>query len=355
MKKTKNKLLKNLKKLSNENFKAWLLDQNKWKNDFKKSEMSVMYDAVKTFVERYCSDAVSFIFILIFVNHASWGDEKKNQKKKQAKSEDLNYEKFYQSHNRLDAKIKIIKNAFVLMIAISKYNDKKWKNLSSVKKKDVKNFKGLFKRELNYKFVCNEEHSMSKTDVQKFLTEQTCKHKLHKNEKEYDALIIIICGHGDAGNVLVTSEGENISIDTIRSYFDNQKLTSFEDYPKIFFIDICRGNNKSKNIQKRGKEGGDVHNDDGFLILWSTTSGYEVGDLSLFSESIKDTIISKYENTFLYQMLKEVRVNVKGRPDSSTYCVEISDTTDYNIILEKKGLKSVRSDFLQQLDILKSK
>ncbi|ETO14405.1 hypothetical protein RFI_22965, partial [Reticulomyxa filosa] len=291
---------------SKKDFKMWLLDQERWKNDLTKENISVFYDAVGSFADNYSSDDENTVNSMLFYSNIS----------------------------------SVIKNALVVMIAISEYNTE-CENLPNVKEKDIKHFRELFKDELNYKFVCKEP-KMDKQDVQEFLV--NLMYKLLKNLSNYDALILIICGHGDAGNALVTSEGESISIDTIRSFFDRERLPSFKDYPKIFFIDICRGNKpfSIKSIKKRGKEGGDVHNDDGFLIVWSTTSGYKVDDLSLFSESIKDTIISKYENTFLYQMLKEVRVNVKGKPDSSTYCVEISDTTDYHIVLEKN---LVRFDF----------
>ncbi|ETO35881.1 hypothetical protein RFI_01181 [Reticulomyxa filosa] len=42
-------------------------------------------------------------------------------------------------------KTKTIKNALVILIAISEYDDNnKWKNLKNVKEKDVKNFKLIF-------------------------------------------------------------------------------------------------------------------------------------------------------------------------------------------------------------------
>ncbi|ETO04685.1 hypothetical protein RFI_32710, partial [Reticulomyxa filosa] len=106
-------------------------------------------------------------------------------------------------------KMKTIKNALVVMIAISEYKDnKKWPNLD----RDTNNFKSIFKQELNYEFVCNEEPKMNKKDVNEFLADLISTHKLHKNKKEYDALIMIINEHGDEEVILVTSEGNSIPI-----------------------------------------------------------------------------------------------------------------------------------------------
>ncbi|ETN97973.1 hypothetical protein RFI_39549 [Reticulomyxa filosa] len=81
----------------------------------------------------------------------------------------------------MTGKAKSINNALVIMIAISEYEDnKKWANLEK----------------LNYELVCNEKPKMNKDDVEEFLTDLKVSHKLHTNKNQYDALIIIISGHG---------------------------------------------------------------------------------------------------------------------------------------------------------------
>ncbi|ETO07240.1 hypothetical protein RFI_30152, partial [Reticulomyxa filosa] len=189
-------------------------------------------------------------------------------------------------------KQKIIKNALVVMIGISEYMNSNKCELSNVKD-DVKNFKELFEQELNYKFVCNESPQMTKEDVQIFMDRLFVDFALRKNSKQYDGLIMIICGHGKKGNMLMTSDGKSLSIDEIRASFNCNKMESFKDFPKIFIIDICRGKNpptahittivrgENEDMQLLG------HNDDGFLIIWSTTQGYEIGDFSLLSDCMK--------------------------------------------------------------------
>ncbi|ETO35972.1 caspase-1, partial [Reticulomyxa filosa] len=166
--------------------------------------------------------------------------------------------------------------------------------------------------------------------------------KLHKNKKQYDALIIIISGHGDEGDVLVTSDGEYLPIDEIKSSFDCNRMGSLKNCPKIFIIDICRGSNVPQiasviQIKGKGKEQNNIHNNNGFLMIWSTTKGYQVGDLSLFSETMKNTIISKYKIGYpLSQMLREVRENIKKKGGGEWYCVESQDTIDYDISFQQR-------------------
>ncbi|ETO11667.1 hypothetical protein RFI_25707, partial [Reticulomyxa filosa] len=241
-------------------------------------------------------------------------------------------------------KTKTIKNALVVMIAISEYVDnKKWPNLESIKDTDISNFKSVFKQELNYEFICNDKPKMNKEDVHEFLTDLMTYHKLYKNKKQYDALIMIISGHGKVGDVLVTSEGDTISIDEIRTSFDCSRMKSFQDFPKIFIIDVCRGNNTPQTASSVGKKGengeekNNIHNDNGFLTIWSTTKGYQVSDLSLFSESMKNAIVSKYKIGYsLNQMLKEIREDLNRKGSGKWYCVQSEDTTYYEIFFQQR-------------------
>ncbi|ETO08036.1 hypothetical protein RFI_29355 [Reticulomyxa filosa] len=95
-------------------------------------------------------------------------------------------------------KTKTIKNALVIMIAISEYmEDTGWINLKNVKNNDITNFQKLFQKELKYKFICNDNPKMNKNDINEFLTNIIVEQQLYKNSNKYDALIMIISGHGD--------------------------------------------------------------------------------------------------------------------------------------------------------------
>ncbi|ETO33979.1 hypothetical protein RFI_03116, partial [Reticulomyxa filosa] len=127
--------------------------------------------------------------------------------------------------------------------------------------------------------------------------------------------------------------------------FNCHEMESFKDFPKIFIVDACRGQNipkaheivlgrnPNKNMPIYG------HNDDGFLTVWSTTKGFQVGDLSLLSKSMKDIIISKYKLGYPFkQMLQDVRNDIRKNKSGEWYCVESQDTTDYDIIFTSRKM-----------------
>ncbi|ETO04845.1 hypothetical protein RFI_32551 [Reticulomyxa filosa] len=242
-------------------------------------------------------------------------------------------------------KKKTIKNALVIMIGISEYtNNKNWCNLPGVKEDNTENFKQLFEQELNYTFVCNPSPSMTKEDVQDFMDRVIIDHGLRKNTKKYDGLIMIICGHGDQGDegdegdegdVLVTSDGGSIPIAEFRDPFNCKRMRSFEDFPKIFIIDVCRSKSNPESQKPATTEKGKLHKDDGFLVIWSTTKGNTVADLSLLSEYMKNIVTSTYKSGHPFkQALQDIRTEIRNKNDF--YCVESQDTTNYDIVFEQR-------------------
>ncbi|ETO07302.1 mature-parasite-infected erythrocyte surface antigen [Reticulomyxa filosa] len=88
---------------------------------------------------------------------------------------------------RILERMKIIKNALVIMVAISEYADIKWSSLKHVHN-DCENFQQLFKNELGYDFVKNENAKMNKEDVHKFLSKSIVHFNLYANTNDYDGL-----------------------------------------------------------------------------------------------------------------------------------------------------------------------
>ncbi|ETO04902.1 hypothetical protein RFI_32494, partial [Reticulomyxa filosa] len=243
----------------------------------------------------------------------------------------------------INEKHKIIKNPLVVMIAISEYIDNtKWPNIPNVKDEDVKNFKQLFEEELKYQFVYNLSPRMTKVALQAFIDRLFVDFEIRTNEKKYDGLIIIICGHGENGNRLVTSDGKNMSIDDILKLFDCEKIESFKDFPKICIIDTCRNQNTSANYimtAMRGKteEKEDMqvpgHSHDGFLIIWSAIQGDQIANRSLLSNSMKSVVLSKYKSKYpLKQMLHDIRQDIQKSGNSEWYCMKTQDSTSYDMI-----------------------
>ncbi|ETO24895.1 hypothetical protein RFI_12261 [Reticulomyxa filosa] len=387
--KDKTEIIEKFKIMSNEQFGLWLLNECKWKNEITKDDI----DPIRFLLNTYIS--------FVITNQDNKEDELiayviMDEKKKLIKMKELTFEELLrQTYNCLESKsfqkinkenlklqlvdiknniiesdesvkkefannnepifkiiwtsfqqqtilgkTKTIKNALVIMIAISEYDDNNiWKNLKNVKEKDIHNFKQLFEQELNYEIVYNQSPKMTKQDVQTFLAKLIVNYELHENSHKYDGLIIIICGHGENGNMLVTSDGKDVSIDRIRSSFNCHEMESFKDFPKIFIIDACRGEGipKTHEIVKRGNDITYGHNDDGFLVIWSTTKGHQVADLSLLSECMKNVVKSKYKSSYPFkQMLQDIRTEIRSNKSSEWYCVESQDTTDYDIIFQQR-------------------
>ncbi|ETO05055.1 hypothetical protein RFI_32340, partial [Reticulomyxa filosa] len=78
---------------------------------------------------------------------------------------------------------KVIKNALVAMIAVCEY--KSFGELSAVKD-ELNDFQELFKKNLNYEFVHNEELYIDAKKIEDF-TDNVAK-QLGENKNQYDAL-----------------------------------------------------------------------------------------------------------------------------------------------------------------------
>ncbi|ETO24381.1 hypothetical protein RFI_12776 [Reticulomyxa filosa] len=201
------------------------------------------------------------------------------------------------------------------------------------------NFKQIFQDELRYDYICNKSSQMTQSDVHEFIDNIIVNHKLRRNTNNYDALIMIICGHGDDNNMFVTSDGKQVSIDKIRSKFDGEEMPSLKGCPKIFFVDVCRGKNipkcqvQSTTAPIRGftQVPLNAHRDDDFFTIWSTTKGHIVSDLSLFSSLLKSTIVAMYKTLSLDQMLRKIRTELRSTKCGEWYCIESQDTTSVEI------------------------
>ncbi|ETO08781.1 hypothetical protein RFI_28602 [Reticulomyxa filosa] len=231
--------------------------------------------------------------------------------------------------------LKVIRNACVAMIAISKYSSQcTFPNLPNVKEKVLANYKEIFQNELKYDFVCNENAQMTQEDVQDFFTTFIREHKLRKNHNLYDALIIIFCGHGTNGKFLVTSEGEQISIDEFRATFAEDKIPSFKNCLKFFIIDMCQSDNNLPNTFTK-PEPVDCCNDNGVFTISSFTKLHLLNHSSLLSNYLKNTMLPMLKNSCpLKQILRQIRRDTqKSVPQ---FYVESQDSALYDFTFAPK-------------------
>ena len=64
----------------------------------------------------------------------------------------------------------------------------------------------------------------------------------------YDCLLYFISCHGDRGGIIYDSNGNKIPLITIFDKFSNQNCSKLRNKPKIYFIEACRGNQRTKRI-----------------------------------------------------------------------------------------------------------
>eukprot|EP01084_Bolivina_argentea_P301857 520890_1 len=152
-----------------------------------------------------------------------------------------------------------MKNPFVIIIGIAKYqNNNNWKNLPSVKE-DIKMMTKLFHTTLGYntkiltdcKVVNDERYDTLDTfctaeHIQAFL-EYEClrvvkdQQKTKKNTWVYDGLICIVSAHGLCDSI-VASDGQLINIkQDLFDPFNPRKAKKLKQFPKIYIFDACRG------------------------------------------------------------------------------------------------------------------
>ena len=95
-------------------------------------------------------------------------------------------------------------------------------------------------------------------DIDNFIEEA----RKHVVQNKHNGLMFAISSHGDTGRILYDSECEQYELDTIFSMFSSQGSALLESYqdtpkesnrllsiPKIFLLDMCRGNTKAKVTQ----------------------------------------------------------------------------------------------------------
>ena len=163
----------------------------------------------------------------------------------------------------------IIKNPLVVMLGIGKYDCRE--DLIGVKM-DYKNIIALFNHYFNYSIYYQTSDNINKyynskpnnntkqnlldnyklhwtydeiiefmNDVHTFLNKNLEENSTQNNGIRHDALIWVISSHGDSGNVLIESEGEEFQLLRLFNKFDGKSIPLFQNNPKLFFVDACRG------------------------------------------------------------------------------------------------------------------
>ena len=70
---------------------------------------------------------------------------------------------------------------------------------------------------------------------------------LNNTNYNYDGLVYFISCHGDTGGIIYDSHGSKVPLITIFEKFCNHKCIQLQNKPKIYFIEACRGDMRTKN------------------------------------------------------------------------------------------------------------
>ena len=95
-----------------------------------------------------------------------------------------------------------------------------------------------------------------KQDVYKFLKE--VQNEINDKKSDYDALIVNWSGHGEPGDILVTTSDKNkdephIHLNNVMKYFNDENCPKLKHKPRIFFVDSCRGSGGVQNRSEKEK------------------------------------------------------------------------------------------------------
>ena len=143
-----------------------------------------------------------------------------------------------------------IDDCLVLFFGIASYENKtKLSNLPSITN-DYEYFHKTFKEHYGYTFISNKYKELcNKISLIDYLTDIRDNYLINKKEIEYNGLIIGLAGHGSNNNI-ICSNGDKISLKTIRSLFSSSVNRKFENLPKIFIINACRNDYNNNNLPK---------------------------------------------------------------------------------------------------------
>ncbi|ETN97236.1 hypothetical protein RFI_40295, partial [Reticulomyxa filosa] len=175
--KEKKEIINQFKQLKHNDFEKWLLNDSKWKDNLKQENLSAIRGAIEAYIIYFPSEEKISIYLKeltlneLFRQCCYYLDEKGFTKLSKMKMDvvDMNDNMIESDEDVMrvlklkdptfkltwthSGEKKIIRNALVMMIAISEYNEGlEWESLKNVKDKDITNFKKLFEEELKYDF-----------------------------------------------------------------------------------------------------------------------------------------------------------------------------------------------------------
>lgn len=150
--------------------------------------------------------------------------------------------KFYFDHYKKAYVMNSIPRGQALIINISQIDGMKPRNGSDI---DTLNLRALL-QQLHFEVTVYDGEKMTAMNIDRKVYEFA-----HLEEhKSANAAVVCLLSHGDDGHIF-GSDGQQLELNKIFTYFDNANCPSLQDKPKIFIIQACRG----ANVDHRTKMG----------------------------------------------------------------------------------------------------
>ena len=168
-----------------------------------------------------------------------------------------------------------VRNPLIVPLGISEYDKGTFQSLACVKM-DYKNIQHAFNIVRGYDMVysnCNnqivwkrdkigninknnnkkvdssKQYKLRWTDSEIFEFNNKIHAILNEPKYNYDCLIYFISCHGDTGGIIYDSTGNQVPLISIYDKFSNQNCLRLRNKPKIYFVEACRGNMRTKRFK----------------------------------------------------------------------------------------------------------
>ena len=195
-------------------------------------------------------------------------------------------------HSYLPRKVEI-RNPMMMCVGISDYSQTRrsgyrwWNDLPGVKH-DMVHMKQLFVDFMGFdeqSFIMNDMERTQEMD-EKALNKMVNKVKYLSEERECDALIVIIACHGTEDDQLVMRDGTYKKLSDLKHEVSTKHLSCMAERPKIFVVSACRGSQypymaTAPALHTRGppkQPRKEVNNARHYVTMFATAPGLSVID-----------------------------------------------------------------------------
>eukprot|EP01083_Nonionella_stella_P201301 736520_1 len=189
-------------------------------------------------IKKYSHQKDILLAIQNLLNEHDDDDDTKDEVKTQSDNKD------HRMNKPLDSPVKRVYNALIMLLGISEYTAKSYKNLDDhhhdISKEEFI-FRNVFEKKFRYRFISCEYKNkpFNYRDSLGWITEIRDTVMIQNRQLQYDALILCGASHGNI-NGMVCSDGSTLAYETIRSAFANCVHRKFCNIPKIFIFNCPR-------------------------------------------------------------------------------------------------------------------